>query len=145
MGIGSLNDIFQPRLFSGECVKVCIRLGIGGIDGFELLMGLLDITQTIFDIAAHILVRIKVGLLRQVPDADTAGGAGLADKVSIDTGHDSQQGRLARAVIAEYANFCAGEEVEIDVLEDFFFRRYDLAEAVHGKDILSHLEFCQLL
>ena len=46
--------------------------------------------------------------------------------------------RLARAVEAEHADLGAGEERQRDVLEDLALRRHDLADAVHGVDVLGH-------
>jgi hypothetical protein len=49
-----------------------------------------------------------------------------------------EHGGLARTVEAEQADLGAGEEAEGDVLEDLALRRHDLADAVHGEDVLSH-------
>ncbi len=45
---------------------------------------------------------------------------------------------LARAVQAEHADLRAGEEGQADVLQDLPLRRHDLADAVHGVDVLGH-------
>ena len=40
MAIGCLNNVFQARLFLCQFIKVGIRFGIGGIDLFQLFLGL---------------------------------------------------------------------------------------------------------
>jgi hypothetical protein len=59
--------------------------------------------------------------------------------ISLSTsGHDLEQRGLARAVETEHADLGAGEEAEGDVLEDLSLRRHDLADAIHGENVLSH-------
>ena len=62
------------------------------------------------DVAAHVLRRIELRLLRQVADARALRRPRFALKVLVDAGHDAQQRRLARAVGAEDADLGAGIE-----------------------------------
>ncbi len=52
-------------------------------------------------------------------------------------GHDPQQRRLARAVVAEHADLGARQERQRDVLEHRLVRRIDLRQAVHREDVLA--------
>jgi len=96
------------------------------------------LTQAFFHRLTHVLLRVELRLLRQVPDADTRHGDGFALDFLVDASHDLEQRGLARAVGAEHADLGAGEEGQRDVLQDLSFGRHDLADPVHGKDVLSH-------
>ena len=87
---------------------------------------------------AHGLVGVELRLLRQVADLQAGHRRGFAFDVVVDAGHDLQQRALARAVQAEHADLGAGEEGQRDVLQDLPLRRHDLADAVHGEDVLGH-------
>ena len=54
-------------------------------------------------------------------------------------GHDFQQCRLAGTIQTQHANLGTGKEAEGNVFENLTLRRHDLADAVHGKNVLSHL------
>ena len=71
------------------------------------------------DVALHVQRGIKVGLLRQVAHLGAFGGPSLTLKIGINSGHDAQQGRFARAVDADNADLDAGQEVQVDILEAF--------------------------
>jgi hypothetical protein len=128
----------------GQLVEVGVLLGVGGIHGFELGLGFHDFAHAGFDFLAHGLGRVELRLLRQVADRQVRHRRRFADDVLVDAGHDAQHGRFARAVQAEQADLGAGEEAEGDVLEDLAFRRHDLADAVHGEDVLGHGAFLWL-
>ena len=66
------------------------------------------------DVAAHVLGRVELGLLRQEPDAEPVGGERLTEEVVVDSGHDPEQGALARAVGAQHADLGAGQERQPD-------------------------------
>src|SRR5690606_40677109 len=87
---------------------------------------------------SHRLFGIELRLLRQVADLDAGHRAGFALDLRVDAGHDLEQRRLAGAVEAEDADLGAGEETERDVLQDLPLGRHDLADAVHGVDVLGH-------
>ncbi len=75
----------------------------------------------------------------QVADVEARHGDGLALDLLVDAGHDLEQRRLARAVQAEHADLGAGEEGQRDVVQDLPLGRHDLADAMHGEDVLSHI------
>lgn len=140
VSVGCLQDRLQLGLLGGQGVEVGIRLGIGGIDLVQPRLGLLDLADGLFDDVAHGGLRVQLGLLRQVADVDPRHRPGLAFDLGVDAGHDPQQGGLARAVQAEHADLGAGEERQGDVLEDFTLGRNDLADPMHGVDVLSQNE-----
>jgi hypothetical protein len=76
--------------------------------------------------------------LGQVANFETGHGNGFAFNFLVDAGHDFQQSGLAGTVQTQHANFGAWEEAEGDVFENVTLRRHDLADAVHGKNVLGH-------
>ncbi len=140
---GGGDDGFEPRLFLGQLVEVGILLGVGGVHGFQLGLGFHDFAHAGFDFLAHGLVRVELRLLRQVADAEMSGIGVASPMMSVSRpAMMLQHGGFARAVQAEQADLGAGEEAEGDVLEDLALRRHDLADAVHGEDVLGHGVFC---
>ena len=89
--------------------------------------------------AAHVLVRIELGLLRQVADLDAGLRARLAFEVGVDAAHDLEQRGFARAVEAEHADLGAGKERETDVAQDDALGWHHLANPVHRVDVLGHV------
>ncbi len=142
MAVGCLQDRFELGLLGRQRIEVGVRLGVGGIDGIQAGLGVLDHANRFLDDFAHGLFWIELRFLRQVADVDARHGAGLAVELGVDAGHDAQQGGLARPVQAEHADLGAGEERQGDVLENFAFRRNDLAQPMHGVDVLSHGNEC---
>ena len=74
--------------------------------------------EVVHDFLAHGLLGIELGLLRQVTHLDVRLGTRLALDVGIETRHDLEQRRFARAVEAEHADLGAWEERQADVAED---------------------------
>jgi len=140
LGIGTRggNNGLQSPLFLGQLVEVGIRLGIGGVDFFELLLGLHHGAHARFDFLAHGLLGIELRFLRQVADGDIRQMLHLAVVFLVDAGHDLQYGGLARAIEAQEADLGAREEGQRDVLDDLTLRGNDLAHAEHRHDVLSH-------
>ena len=138
VAVGGGEDRLQACLLGSERVEIGIRLGIGGIHGVELLLRLEHLAEALFDRLAHGLFRIELRLLRQVADGEVRHRRGFALDVLVHAGHDLQQGGLAGTVQAEHADLGAGKEAEGDVLEDVALGRDDLADAVHGENVLGH-------
>ena len=92
------------------------------------------------DVAAHVLRRVELRLLRQEADLDAGLRPRFAFELLVDARHDAQQRRLAGAVQAEHADLGAREEAQGDVAQDDALRRHDLADAIHGVDELGHWE-----
>jgi hypothetical protein len=110
VAVGGLDQVLQFRLLLGQGVEIGVRLGVGGIDGVQALQGGLDMAQGLLDIAAHVLGGVELGFLGQEADLDAGLRPGLALDLGVETGHDAQQGGLARAVDAEHADLGAGKK-----------------------------------
>ncbi|WDT78469.1 MAG: hypothetical protein MPW14_14820 [Candidatus Manganitrophus sp.] len=75
--------------------------------------------DALLDVAAHVLGRVELRLLRQVADLHPGfARLGLALEVLIDPRHDAQQGGLARTVEPQHADLGAGVKRERNVFED---------------------------
>ena len=138
MTVGGLEDGFQLGLLGGQGVEVGIRLGVGGIDLVQAGLGLLDLTDRFLDHLTNRLLGIKFRFLRQITHIDTGHRTRFTFDLGIDAGHDAQQRRFTRTVQTEHADLGAGKERQGDVLEDFTLGRHDLADPMHGVDVLSH-------
>jgi hypothetical protein len=135
---GGGDDGFQVVLLGGQLVEVGVGLGVFGVDLVQPLLGRQHTADALFDGFAHGLVGVELRLLRQITDLQAGHGHGLAFDLLVQAGHDLEQGALARAVDAQHADLGAREEGQADVLQDLPLRRHDLADAVHGKDVLGH-------
>ena len=138
LAAGGGDDRLQLGLLGRQLVEIGIGLGIGGIDLVEPRLGGEHAADALLHRLAHGLGRVELRLLRQVADVQARHRHGLAFDVLVQPGHDLQQGGLARAVEAEHADLGAGKEGQADVLQDLPLRRHDLADAVHGVDVLGH-------
>ena len=115
-----------------------IFFGIGGVHGFELGLRFKYFAQARFDFLAHGFFWIELRFLRQVADVQARHRHGFALDVGVETGHDFQQRRLARAVQAQHADLGAREKTQADIAQDNALGWHDLANPVHGENELSH-------
>ena len=83
--------------------------------------------------------RIEFRLLFEVADRQVRHRDRIAVDVGVDTGHDAQDRRLARPVEPQNADLRAGEKAQGDIFENLLLRGHDLADPMHGIDILGHL------
>ena len=125
-------------MLSCEFVKVGVRLGIGRIDLIKALARLHDRSQAFLDRLTHRVLRIQLGLLREVTDVQARHRHCFALDLLVHTGHDFEQGGLARAVESQHADLGAREKRQGDVAQDLTLGRNDFADPVHGVDVLSH-------
>ena len=84
------------------------------------------------------MLGVELGFLRQVADVQTRHGGGFALNLGIQTGHDLQQGGLAGTVDAQDADLGTGEKAQGNVFENLTFGRHNLADLVHGENVLGH-------
>ena len=140
LGVGASggDDGFEARLLGGQRVKVGVFFGVSGIHRFELGLGGKDCTHARFNAFAHRVLRVELGFLRQVADVQAQHRRGFAFDFLVQTGHDFEQGRFARAVHAQHADLGTGEKAQRDVVENLAFGRHDFADLVHGEYVLSH-------
>jgi len=137
-GAGRVDLVLQLGLLGEQGVEIGIRLGKGVADGVEAVYQVLDLAHAVLDVAAHVLGRIQLGLLGQKADLDPRLRPGLAFEFLVDASHDAQQGGLARAVESQHADLGAGKEGQRHVAQDLALGRDDLADAMHGVDVLRH-------
>ena len=117
----------------GELVR-----GLVGVVHRQLVEAVQEVahrTHAVLDVAANVLALVQVRLLRQQADGGAGRELGLAAVVLVDAGHDPEQRGLAGAVESEHADLGAGEEAEVDVLEDGLVRRVRPAQLVHRVDV----------
>ena len=136
--IGFGTWVLGMGLLGREFVEISVLGGVLGIHLVEPLLGGQHTADALLHRLAHGLVGVEQRLLWQVADLQVGHGIGLALDLLVQAGHDLQQRALARAVDAEHADLGAGEEGQGDVLQDLPLRRHDLADAVHGENILRH-------
>ena len=138
VGIGSLNNIFQPRLLLGQCVKIRIRLGVIRIHLLQARQRIHGFLQTLFDIAVHALIRIQLRSLRQIADLYPRLRPRLPKNIRTQPRHNPQQRRFARAVQTQHANLGAGKERQRNIFQDGFLGWHNLANPIHGVNVLGH-------
>ena len=105
----------------------------------ELLVSLQDRAlrgHAILDVAAHVLLRVELRLLREESRAETVGDARVADVFGIEAGHDPKERRLARSVGPENTDLGVRIKGERDPAQDLALRRDDLFELIHLVDEL---------
>jgi hypothetical protein len=138
MAVGGLQQVFQLGLLGGKRIEIGVRLGVGGVDFFQPLLGILDMLQSRFDVAAHVLAFVELGFLGEVADVNACLRARLAVDLGVEPGHDAQQCGFSRSVESQHTNLGAGEERQGDVAQDFTLGRHHLADLIHGVDVLGH-------
>ena len=130
----------EPQLDPTHTVRQAVEVGLGEIINAQAALDAVYAAyaeeDADFNRLAYAVGRVELRLLRQVTDLDARLRTRLAGKIGIDAGHEPQHRRLARAVEAEQADRGAREERQRDVLDDLALRRHDLADAVHGVDVL---------
>ena len=139
VGTGGLDDGLVLGLLGRQGVEVGVRLGVGGVDLFQLLLGLDDLAQTALDGLAHGLLGIQLRLLRQVAHLDARHRHGFAVDLLVEAGHDLEQRGLAGAVGAEHADLGAREEAQGNILQDLALGWHGLAHPVHRVYVLGHV------
>src|SRR4051812_32678731 len=113
--------------------------GLVGVVGGELVEAVEERTRSgdaVLDIGAHVLCLVEVRLLLKQAHRRVGREHRVAAVVGLAAGHDAQDRRLARAVVAEHADLRAGQERERDVLEHRLVGRERLGQAVHLEDVL---------
>jgi hypothetical protein len=108
-----VDRVLQFRLLFEELVHlpfVEVRVGEFVADRVEAVDERLDFADALDDVAAHVLVRIELRLLRQQADLDAGLRPRLAFDLAVDAGHDAQERRFTGAVQAEHADLGAREK-----------------------------------
>ena len=135
----SLNDLFQTALFSGQLVKIGIRIGVQRIHFIQAFQGVNHFRNRFFNGLTHGVFRVQLRFLRQVTNLDVWLRTRFTFDVFINARHNAQQGGLTRAVQTQDTNFCPREETQRDVFQNMTFRRNNFADTMHGINELSHV------
>jgi hypothetical protein len=93
-----VDVLLHARLLVHELLEVGVGLRERGADRVEAVELRALLLERLLDVAAHVLGRVELRLLRQVADARALVRPRLALEVLVDAGHDAQERRLARAV-----------------------------------------------
>ena len=132
------DDGLELGLFGGQRVKVGVRFTVGGVDGLQPGLGGKHRTHAGLDTFTHSVRVIELGFLRQVADVQVRHGHGLALDLGVQTGHDLEQGGLARAIGAQHADLGAREKAQRHILQNLTLGWNGLADLVHGENVLGH-------
>ena len=114
-------------------------LGHAGGNVVEAVDEVLDRLHGGAEVLADGLVQFQLRLLGDVADAHSLGQDGGAVDFPVEAGHDPQQGRLSRAVLAHHADLGPVVERQADVPQHDLFA-IGLADVAHLEDELgSHI------
>jgi len=117
-------------------VVVGVRVSGQGDDFVEAVEDGFGLRHCEHDVLTDGQAGVELRFLREVADLGTFGGPSLAVELAVQPGHDLHQGGLTRAVQTHNADFRAGQEAQVHVLEDFFAAREHLPQALHDIDVL---------
>ena len=138
VGVKVVDALLESSHLFEELVEVGVRLAKLSGDLVEAVQQPLGLGDAVLDVAAHVFGGVQLGLLGQVADLDTRLGAGLPEDIGVDAGHDSQQGRFARAIEAQHTDLGARKEGQGDVFKDGFLGWHNFANPIHGVNVLGH-------
>ena len=130
-GVGGVDLRLDPAELLGGLLGV-----VGGqlVEAVEQRLGLGD--AVLARCPCTSLLSSSCGSCSSIPTV-APGASAASPRYSWSTpGHDPQQRRLARAVVAEHADLRARVERQRDVVEHRLVRRVDLGQAVHREDVL---------
>ncbi len=113
----SLNDLFQTALFSGQLVKIGIRIGVQRIHFIQAFQGVNHFRNRFFNGLTHGVFRVQLRFLRQITNLDIRLRTRFAFDVFINARHNAQQGGLTRAVQTRTPIFAPGKK-----LREMFFK-----------------------
>src|SRR5207244_5481640 len=134
---GGVDLVLELRLLVEQLLHlVCLeRLAELGADLLESREQCPDLGDAFLDVAADVLGRIELRLLRQIADPESRGGKRLAEEVTVDAGHDAEQRGLAGAVRAEHPDLRSVEKRQPDAAEDLPLGRDDLPEIFYDERV----------
>src|SRR6185437_14913943 len=135
---GGVDRILQLRLLFEEGIHLLLFQGLreAVADAVELLDQFKGAADAFLDGASNVTGGVELRLLGEKAHADAALRARLAVDLLVDAGHDLEQRGLAGAVQAQHADLGARKEREADIAQNDAFGGNDLANPLHGKDVL---------
>ncbi len=126
-----LDLVLQLGHLVGGFVRIVHRQFVVAVED-RLLLG-----DAEHHVLAHCLGGVELRLLFEVADPRALGDPRLAGVVLVETGHDPEQRRLARAVDAEHADLGVRIERQMDVIEHLAVGRVGLGQTLHEVDELA--------
>ena len=123
--VGGVDLFLELAHLLHKLVEVGLFLGVGHLGGdvVEAVDEVLDRFDGHQEVFADGLFEVDDGFLGDVADAHALGDGGGAVDIVVEAGHDLEEGRLARPVFADHADFCAVVEGEVDVFAARPFRQ----------------------
>ena len=133
-----LDGVLDPAVLGHDLLHLVVGEALAHLLAqlVEAREELLDRRDGRLDVLEDVLRRVEPRVLREEADARPVGGERLAVELRVDARHDPEERRLPRAVQAEDADLGAGEEGEVDPLQDLPLGRDDLPEVDHRVDVL---------
>ena len=128
--VGRGDPVFEHRLLLADLVVVSV--GVGPL-GHHLVVAVDDpmhLGDPVHHVALDVLRRIELWLLREIADSEAGREPRLAGVAVVETGHDLQQRRLSRAVVAEHTDLGAWIERQRNVLQHRLVGRVVTGELV---------------
>ena len=111
MTVCGLDQCLEFALFLGQGVKICIRLGVGGVDLVKFCKGVMDFGNGLIDDVFHRFTFVQLRFLGQIPHLDAGLGPGFTDVILVNAGHNAKQGRLTGTIEAEHADLGTREKL----------------------------------
>ena len=136
--VGGIDLFLELGLLGQQGIHLAVLelLAEARRDRLETIEQRRNLADPLHDVAEHIEAGVELGLLGQEADGHAVGRPGLAVDVGLEPGHDAQQGRLARAVEAQYADLGARQEGQGNVAQHLLAAWEDLVQAPHHIDVL---------
>ena len=112
MTVVRLNDLFKLALLRGQLIEVSVRFGVLGVHFIQTFQRVNHFGNRFFHGFTNGMFRVQFWFLWQVTDFNARLWASFTFDISINTGHDAQQGRFTRTVQTENTDFGAREEAQ---------------------------------
>ena len=134
-GGGGGDDGFKLGLLGGQRVEIGVRLGVGRID----LVQALPVTTAPrpSSTAWRTVLGVELRFLRQVADVQARHGDGFAFDLAVHARQIFSSVDLPEPFRPSTPILAPGKR-KGDIAQDLPLRRHDLADAVHGVDVLGH-------
>ncbi len=138
-GVGGLDPVLDPRLLVHDLGHLRVRKGVPQLHGqlLETIEEGPDRSHRLLHVLEDALPGVQLRLLGEVPDARALRGEGLSREVPVEPGHYPQKRALAGAVRPQDPDLGVRIEREPDPAQDLFSLGRDLAQVLHGENVLG--------
>jgi hypothetical protein len=138
--IAGVDEVLELALLVEELVHVGVGLTHRHADRLEARERVAHRLDGLVHDVDDRAVLADVGLLRDEAHGRRRPDPRLAGEVLVLARHDAEQGALAHAVRPDDADLRAGDEGQVEVLDDLLVGRVDLGHALHREDVVGHRE-----